>query len=235
MSLSDKEKAQLQSKRIKRLKYKATGLYLYHPATDSWIPAQCDAEGRLVIDPSDLDTRYYTQTAADVLFEELLKLDGSRVMTGDLDLAGNDLLTTNFSLSERDISFLRIMNRAKSLMRGLMVGIMRADWYQTTNADSYLRTDTITGKGEISFQGYSGLAWTECARLGTSGINDPTFHIPRAGDITLLAGKLLDMSASITMLKVQTGAGEPNIQNSYWRIKDEGGNYRYIKIYDALA
>ena len=77
MSLSTKEKVWLQAKRIKHMKYKATGLYLYHPASDSWIPAQCDDEGRLVIDPSDLDTRYYTQTAADALFAELLKLDGS--------------------------------------------------------------------------------------------------------------------------------------------------------------
>lgn len=71
MSLSEKEKRWLQAKRIKHMKYKATGLYLYHPGTDSWIPAQCDDEGRLVIDPADLDTRY-------------LKLDGSNKMLADL-------------------------------------------------------------------------------------------------------------------------------------------------------
>ena len=48
MSLSAKEKVWLQAKRIKHMKYKATGLYLYHPASDSWIPSQCDDQGRLV-------------------------------------------------------------------------------------------------------------------------------------------------------------------------------------------
>ena len=79
MSLSEKHKRWLQAKRIKHMKYKATGLYLYHPATDSWIPAQCDDEGRLVIDPSDLDTRY-------------LRRDGSNKMLGDFDLNAYKIL-----------------------------------------------------------------------------------------------------------------------------------------------
>ena len=57
MSLSAADKAKLLSHRKKGLM--PTGLYLYNPASDKWIPAQCDDEGRLVIDPSDLDTRYH--------------------------------------------------------------------------------------------------------------------------------------------------------------------------------
>ena len=57
MSLSAKEKLQLRSQSKKKIM--PTGLYLFHPASNRWIPAQCDDEGRLVIDPSDLDTRYH--------------------------------------------------------------------------------------------------------------------------------------------------------------------------------
>ena len=77
MSLSQKEKVRLRSRSRKRIDPKA--LYLYHPASDSWIPAQADEEGRLVIDPSDLDTRYE-------LANTCLLLDGSRKMAGKLDM-----------------------------------------------------------------------------------------------------------------------------------------------------
>ena len=101
MSLSDKERRQLQAKRIKKLKYKATGLYLYHPATDSWIPAQCDDEGRLVIDPSDLDTRY-------------LKLDGTNKMLADFDLDTYRLLLQHVLLRSLPSDYLVVRNRANT-------------------------------------------------------------------------------------------------------------------------
>lgn len=91
MSLSQKEKVNLQ--RLSKKGLLPTGLYLYHPASKRWIPAQCDDEGRLVIDPADLDSRYYLQSVVDSIQANLeaedltfLKLDGSRVMTGHLSI-----------------------------------------------------------------------------------------------------------------------------------------------------
>lgn len=52
MGLTSEEKIRLLERRRKFLLKafaQVRGSYLFHPASDSWIPAQADDEGRLVI------------------------------------------------------------------------------------------------------------------------------------------------------------------------------------------
>lgn len=175
MSLSAKEKAQLQSKRIKRLKFKGMALYLYHPASDSFLPAQCDAEGRMVIDPADLDNRYYTQSAADLLFEEFLKLDGSKEMAAHILFDTH--LTYNLASSAKKLSSTWI----RTIQYATLLAYSSSAAFRARNASG----------GSVAFQTlYGGIQ--SCARLISLASNNGAFEIPRAGDITFLDGKSIE-------------------------------------------
>ena len=164
MSMSEKEKVQLQAKRLKRLKYKATGLYLYHPATDSWIPAQCDDEGRLVIDPSDLDKRY-------------LKLDGSSKMLGNLDLGAHNLIGDHnvFGIGDAShkIKIIRGINWdiAGAIRCAMAIGVIGDRGYYSTDC---IRIVNYYGGAKTVLEAING----RC-------------NIPLAGDITFVAEKKL--------------------------------------------
>ena len=191
MSLSDKDKAQLQSKAKDRLL--ATGLYLYHAPTDRWIPAQCDDEGRLVIDPSDLDTRY-------------LRLDGSRRMTETLKTVGDLLGSKNaIQIGEGDVYLRRygndllLVNVDSSSFRNMRLNILYGNYLQTLpppGSDFDLRCE----KADYSV--------VDVARIKYHA-TDPSFEIPLCGTVNMLAGKSLNALAGHIVLP-ETGVGGDN-------------------------
>lgn len=116
-----------------------------------------------------------------------LPIDGSKPMEGDLDLAGYNLLTTYISLRPISTLGLRVMDRAGTNYR---------DWYVRT-----LQFELISGKknaaeiqaraneaASITFYGYHG-----GGRVQVGKIDDDFWTLDRAGNITLLSNKILDV------------------------------------------
>jgi hypothetical protein len=78
-------------------------VYGWCPAKNKAIALQVDENGRLVIDPEDLDTRY-------------LKLDGSNSpMTGNLDIGAKELQTTLCYMKENPANSFEFGKRAGGL------------------------------------------------------------------------------------------------------------------------
>lgn len=136
MSLSDEEKIRLLEKRILRLETMigkgAMAQYLFCPSLNCWLPAQCDDEGRQVIDPSDLDTRY-------------LKLDGSNKMLDDLDLGTEDVIRGILfpnaylrNLAGAQKSIVQLTNRAGVLNIHLQCYSFGTKYYNASDADTYI-------------------------------------------------------------------------------------------------
>ncbi|NVM23125.1 MAG: hypothetical protein HWN68_15245 [Desulfobacterales bacterium] len=67
------------------------------------------------------------------IHDSLLPRSGIRPMTGDLDIASHELLTTNLSLGELDSSFLQIMNRAKTGYKNLLLAQLTAQYQVACN------------------------------------------------------------------------------------------------------
>jgi len=139
------------------------------------------------------------QQIVDLIADALtfLKLDGSRVMANDLDLAGNDILTTNASISEFDSTTLRIMNRAKTLY----------------NVNLYLQS--IRPLASVDFLGVK-VAEIIARNESTARINlttrypsevvvaqaiDGEFIVYRCGNLNLMAGNKISGSDSTVHVK----------------------------------
>lgn len=176
MSLSDKEKRQLQAKRIRTLKYKATGLYLYHPATDSWIPAQCDDEGRLVIDPSDLDTRYHKK-AEDLVMtsEKKLKWSATEYIDNYDEISGT---YTGLTFKSRDRMFFHGHQYFFGHGRYSSVG----GYLEFTNTGQFIRTAK-----DFYWKVHDGSDYLDVLKFVRA--NPPYMDILKAGDILPVAGK----------------------------------------------
>lgn len=186
MSLSQKDKVNIQRKSKKELK--PTGLYLYHPGSDRWIPALCDDEGRLVIDPTDLDSRYYIQSLVDTIQANLeaedltfLKLDGSRVMTDDLDIGDNKIAIGDSVIYKLAGNTLMIGRKSAPASRNsLYAGIVNFDNVYFTHLYSR-HTDTTLRSWSAAdhylyFLAYDG-AWRYSAAL-----HDGYFMLQPIGD-----------------------------------------------------
>ena len=145
-------------------------VYGWCPSKNKAIALQVDENGRLVIDPEDLDTRY-------------LRLDGLYPMTGDSVLTlgaqtGNacPIVWDTGDIGIRRIgSILYFMNAAGTAYRDF--GAYRYYWYYTKSLNP-------TGNAIMYTQ--SGI---EVASVGFGSGADATFNIARAGDIIPVSTK----------------------------------------------
>jgi hypothetical protein len=112
-----------------------------------------------------------------------LKLDGSRAMTGNLDLAGNKLLTTDLSLKQYSGSWMTIMDRAGVNLRSIMLLNIQASntiagrYFAAYHRDSYLRSYAASD-GEVQFQSHNGVAWQTEMSIINHGLRMP--NLPAA-------------------------------------------------------
>jgi len=157
MTLSDAEKIRVLEKRVLKLEQLlgkgAFAQYLFCPSLNVWLPAQCDDEGRQVIDPADLDDRY-------------LKVAGTNKMLANLDM--NDKKIDNFGgleITRAADTFLDIIDgalvfRAKKV---ILLEVARIDpsvpsFRISKMGDSTLMTGkTLVAKGKIDFAIYDGI------------------------------------------------------------------------------
>lgn len=188
MGLSQKEKANLQAKAKlfpRNEKLRPTGLYLYNPANDQWYPAQCDDEGRLVIDPEDLDARY-------------LKLDGSRPMTGSIGFP----VTKGIYSTAYDFGIMFHTDSVRITNAALQAGVLkplRCSELISGEDIRLLNGRALKGQGDYAttYNLFAGTAATTGGIVATVyansafGADDYRIVIYRAGDITMLAGKVL--------------------------------------------
>lgn len=168
MTLSDEEKIRVLEKRIRRLELMigrgAMAQYLFCPSLNCWLPGQCDEQGRQVIDPSDLDTRY-------------LKVDGSNKMKGhlDMDIYNIKLLTGLLMLGEEG----SLSGKAGNIGQEQLDSI----WFWFV--DKFLVWDALRVEGKL-IMGVD--AYLE------GDFNLDSYALFNAGHITFLDGKKLQWS-----------------------------------------
>jgi len=139
---------------------------------------QVDENGRLVIDPEDLDTRY-------------LKLDGLYPMTGDLDVGANSVFIDDLALTRISAWLLRVHQKGNlGSYRGMEFGELRAH----TSFRLYDDNSKLLGPEHDTrhglFQSYSGGYLTVMDMY--SGLID----IPRAGDIIPVSTKTKSLGSA---------------------------------------
>jgi len=132
-------------------------------------------------------------------------LDGTRAMTGDLDVDDNALKFTDvdcqfYPIAANTIRLCKI--GVVGTYRDFQCNIFTSYLGMRVIGDGYMRAGNLN-TNYIYFQTYSGAAWTECARL-TGGAGTPEFNISRAGDITMLAGKALYNADHIELDEITT-------------------------------
>jgi len=174
MSLSDEAKGALWKLRSKRYK---PG-YLYYPAGKVWLPAQCDLEGRLVIDPTDLDTRYHKKDE-------------------DVDIGALKIVADEFVLrNAATFTGLDIMNALETASASVMMNVIYVNGLIQQAAGSTCQFSTQnTNYATFQFRAYD-TAYRTVATMVNGMMN-----IPRAGDITMLASKTLDLATNSAEFK----------------------------------
>lgn len=129
-------------------------------------------------------------------------------MTGNLNMGGHDILDVG-ALNLPDDGWGSDALKFKTLKIIEVAGALRLVLHdESAYADVYVKNITFTtdliqeassafmdlrpsnsdGKGELRLRNWTGAAWQTAARMGTRGSYDPTFYIPRAGDIIHLTG-----------------------------------------------
>ena len=136
------------------------------------------------------------------LHTDLLPIDGKRAMTGNLDLAANELLTTNLRFRERTSAVMEITKRAAGDMRDLYLRNLRV-YGQNLQLANYYAANYVTCVGTSGR--YVIFRWgaTECARLA-----ETEFNIARAGDITFLDNKTIGLVSTLNLLKSGVGTAD---------------------------
>lgn len=128
----------------------------------------------------------HTDDIADVVADALtfLKLDGSRAMTGNLDLNGHLLQFTSSALKQ-ETGQLACTNRPGTSYQNFRCYTFLATSFYGMGNPSYFRP---AENREIHFQTYAGLK-------NVANLSDVTedLSISRAGDITLLEDKILNL------------------------------------------
>lgn len=122
-----------------------------------------------------------------ILEQYFVRRNGKRAMTGDFDLAGNALLTTNLSLFEGTSTWMFLMDRAKSDFKNLKINQLGVNNRITYSNTGYLRSPTDVAK-HLYLQSYDGAYQT------VADIINGRIDIPCGGDITCLANKTFDWS-----------------------------------------
>jgi len=139
MTLSDAEKIRVLEKRVLKLEQLlgkgAFAQYLFCPSLNVWLPAQCDDEGRQVIDPTDLDARY-------------LKVAGTNKMLANLDI--NDKKIDNFGGLEvtRDPATYIDVEKTALIFRVFQSPV----WIELARIDHTTKTVKISKLGDVTFQ-----------------------------------------------------------------------------------
>ena len=140
---------------------------------------------------------------ADARFLNALLLDGTRIVLDDISFGVTSKGLKFFDdvwLRATNSNDLRVTDKANTVYRNFYCrSISLSGEFLVVINDFVIRTNTETGTGAISFKSFDGADWITAARLGTIGINDPTFYIPRAGDITMLDDKILISDAIIPL------------------------------------
>ena len=161
------------------------------PAKNKAIALQVDENGRLVIDPEDLDTRY-------------LRLDGLYPMTGDLDCGSYDvkpyqrITFTRFAgcvitaTSSYNLSFGYHFTLGGALIAGGLGYAQLRNNYKTS--DSYIRTANDVAAKPWLFGGYDGAAYQTVAKINAA--TTPNFEIPLAGDIIPVSTKTKSLGSA---------------------------------------
>lgn len=126
---------------------------------------------------------------------EFLAVDGSNKMKADLDLDAYDLLFKDIVLIQSSVNEMVLVDRAtKAIMKSWRVAHLYPYSTITSRASNlYVQSRAIDGN-TILFRGYDvGLGgYLTCLRI-VSDATEPFADIPRAGNITGLAGKILNM------------------------------------------
>lgn len=159
---------------------------------------------------------------------QYLLINGSRAMTGDLDVGvDNDLIlrSTTWGVAKLLVKWATdmvcFMNEAET---GYINALVNKLWTRTgiqgDAAHLFLMTAKDATKG-VYVRSYTGVATYNDVLVALNGVCD----IPYAGDITFLAGKQLKVGNI-------TAAGVPADQTKYFPV-DDGGTTRYIKMYDT--
>lgn len=108
--------------------------------------------------------------------------DGTDAMTGDFDLAGNKLLTSNLLLKEENATTFAIKNRADIAYRNWMLDWLYAHYVEGKDSTSYFDTkQEDNSKWIFRARNNTTDVLTECARL-VSAIK-PYLSISRSGGI----------------------------------------------------
>lgn len=211
MSLSAEEKIRVLEKKVRRMERLiergAMAQYLFCPSLNCWLPAQCDPEGRQVIDPSDLDTRYHKKGE-------------------DVDLESNVLKFSQVMLREypTDKEYLEIINLAGGPLRNLRLWNIVAN--QVTFAQLYGGLQNLFLHWSTGKILYGKRHTTEVFR--TVG-NDFQFNynlailgdLTSVGDVTGLAGKTLTFP-SVIGTAGYFGTGQ------IYSLADTGDAYVYV-------
>jgi len=128
----------------------------------------------------------------DAAYPNAVLKDGSRAMTGDLELVNDVILISAGGL----VDFKNAAGSYRNL--GYRAGYVQEGLYQVHNTlNAYLRTDYRTD-AHFWLRSYDG-AWRDCADL-----NNGSFKIMRGDDITLLAGKALYNADHIELDEITT-------------------------------
>lgn len=134
---------------------------------------------------------------ADVQYPNALLLDGTRAMTGNLDLDTNKLLFKDILLKQVSISDMYLTDRAtETLSRNLRLGTMYV-YGGITGLGTALAFYTRNANGSswaFYARDHDIATFVECARLLSA--SEPEFGISRAGDITQLLGKTSKLRAA---------------------------------------
>ena len=184
MSLSEKEQIKVLEKRILRLeRAMKRGMMLFYPEGDYWVPAQGDKDGRMVIDPTDLDTRYHKK-------DEDIDVGEHGVIIGTPGSTGARLAPFGY-----EYQALRIDKGSYSGiadLRDLYVGSFRTrTGLIGLSSKLYIDTRKTASSDQLIIR-----TWDGSARKTVAQAVDDHIAIPRAGNITMLPLKTLTVDPS---------------------------------------
>lgn len=154
----------------------------------------------------DDHTQYYNaarHTKAIHIALGLFPKDGSEAMTGDFDLAGNKLLTTNLLLKEFSASTFAIRNRADTDYRDLYLRTLVSLGNLVLGNAKYFGTSTKWNGNYLYFRAFNNEVSTEVARIINANPSG-YMEISQAGDITHYNG------ASYVRMATGTYEGDGN-------------------------
>lgn len=170
----------------------------------------------------------YTDSVKEYTAAAGVTIDGVLCKDNEVDLGtGTKIYTKNLLLKE-DVAtglYLEVRNRADTAYRIVKCAWINAEYWVASTYPGRLRTypyDVAT----MELQCYTSVpSWETAARWGGA---DDEFSIPRAGDITGLAAKILDWSAGYFKPRRLSQSAEPTPESGellVWRDTDDDKTY----------